>query len=197
MLAMLYFATLIYAAWRTRPQARSDHGAASARLRPLLGVTALAILGQILIGALVRHTGGALACIDLPLCHGSLWPADAAAPLRLHMLHRIVGVLVGLVVLGASFVVYRRSPRGSALRMLALASPLLVAVQVTLGVLAITTFRGVPVVAAHLGGAALLWGLWVGAWFASAGRPAAEPRRHGRGRGAALDAGPIAGTEAA
>jgi cytochrome c oxidase assembly protein subunit 15 len=142
-----------------------------------LAAAALAVLAQIVLGALQRHTGGALACVDLPLCHGSLWPAGAALPLKLHMAHRIAGVLVGALVIGVAFQAVRVSHGRPWPRFLALLAPVLVAVQVALGVLAIHTFRSTPIVVAHLGVGALLWAVLVLLWLATAARAPASTAR--------------------
>jgi heme A synthase len=55
------------------------------------GAIALVLL-QCVLGALVRHTGAALACHGFPLCNGAVWPDGSLA--RLQMAHRAVAVLV-------------------------------------------------------------------------------------------------------
>lgn len=164
MLAFAYFATLIYIAWRVRPGAEISRYVGGrdigATRRWVLAACAV-VAAQILLGALVRHTGAALACIDLPLCNGDVMPEGATLPLAVHMLHRIGGVIVGLVVLAASIALYRKSAGHRGLRRLAIAAPIVVAAQITLGILTIYTLRDTPIAVAHFGGAAILWGLWV------------------------------------
>ena len=195
LLAMLYFATLLHLCWRTRrpePAAAAgiDSWTAPADVQPLrrlIGFTALAVYAQIGLGALVRHTGGALACIDLPLCAGSVWPAGAPLPLQLHMAHRIAGVVVALVVVASAIAVYRRAAGHRLVRVMAVAAVVLVAGQVALGPLAIATFRAIPVVAAHLGLAALLWGVWVALYLSARGICPAPVGAGGRVAPAALE----------
>jgi len=181
MTAMGYFALVLYLAWRTRPADRAPVDV-SPRLRVWIGVAALVVYAQITLGALVRHSGGALASIDLPLHHGSLWPANAPLPLQLHMLHRIVGVVAASVVIGVGIAAFRGLSGRRALRGLALAAPVLACLQVTLGVLAIWTLRSTPIVVAHVGTAAALWASFVLLWLTTsaartveAGARAAEP----------------------
>jgi len=171
LMAMVYLATLLTIAWRTgsgsdaarslEPGARSPIGSA----RTWIGVAAAAVLLQILLGGLMRHHGGALASVDLPLHEGSVWPAGAPLALKLHMAHRIGGILVGLVGLVAACVVFRRAAGWKRLRLLAVLVPIVVVAQVALGVLTIASLRSVPVAVAHFGGAAMLWGLWCSMWL--------------------------------
>ncbi|RMH45218.1 MAG: hypothetical protein D6689_00495 [Deltaproteobacteria bacterium] len=170
MTAFGYFALVLFLAVRTRP-ATDPPAAAEAldRLRPAIGVAAAAVYLQVTLGALVRHSGGALASLDLPLHHGSLWPAGAPIALKLHMLHRIVGVLVGGLALGVG-VAAARTLRGR-LRLAGGLAAVLVVVQIALGALVIWTMRSVPVVVAHVGVAAAVWAMFVLLWFGT--RPVA------------------------
>ena len=65
----------------------------------LLLVTAAAVYAQILLGAMVRHTGAGLVCTDLPLCRNALWPTGVHPAVHLHMVHRTFAfVAFGLVL---------------------------------------------------------------------------------------------------
>lgn len=187
LLAMAYFAALLYIAYRTRPDPAGRRRPDLRRARPWIAVAAAAVLLQVLLGGLMRHHGGALASVDWPLHQGSVWPADAPLPLQLHMAHRIGGVLVGLIVLAASIALFRAARGWPRMRALAALAPALVVLQITLGLLTIASYRSVPVAVAHFGGAALLWALWWSAWILSrpaapapaVGRPELEPRLAG------------------
>lgn len=184
MLAMLYFATVLYQAWRTRP-VRPEGAGGGKSLDPVMRrwivIGGAAVLVQILLGGLVRHHGAALASIDLPFHHGSLWPAGAALPLKLHMAHRIVGVVVGVIACAAAVIIWRRARARSegAVARAAIAVPAAVLGQITLGVLIVATYRSIPIVVAHFAGAALLWGLFVGMYWATG--LAAPASRHRSG----------------
>jgi cytochrome c oxidase assembly protein subunit 15 len=170
LLAMGYLATLLRVAWRTRGEDRAPPGARE-RVVPLRGwiaVAAGAVLVQILLGGLMRHHGGALASVDLPLHHGSLWP-DGPLPLQLHMAHRIAGVVVGLASIGIALTVWRRAVGWTGLRAMALAVPFVVLAQIALGALTVASLRAVPIAVAHFGGAALLWLLWCAMWLSARG----------------------------
>ncbi|HUS67037.1 MAG TPA: COX15/CtaA family protein [Kofleriaceae bacterium] len=173
--AMLYFATTLYQTWRTREPRRAP-AAAATRTRRWIAAGALAVLAQILLGGLVRHHGAALASIDLPLHDGSLWPAGAPFALKLHMAHRIGGVLVGTIAIVCAIAIARGARDSAALRRTALAVPVAVLLQISLGAMVILSFRAVPLAVLHFGGAALLWGLFVSMWLMSRGIEPAAPR---------------------
>jgi heme a synthase len=173
--AMGYFALLLYLAWRTRPAhapAADDIGSA----RGWVVAAMVVVLAQIALGGMVRHTGGTLACLDVT-CGGTILP-HGALPLQMHLAHRIGGIIVGLVVIAGSIVVFRRASSRT-LRWMAAAAPLLVALQITLGVLTIMSLRSVPVAVAHFGGAAALWGLWVTMFFMTGSGARAPVRTRG------------------
>lgn len=196
MVAMTYFALVLVQAWRSRPAPAASIDAAAtsaerARLRRWIAIGGGAVLFQILLGGLVRHHGAALASLDLPLHHGQLWPEGPFA-LQLHMAHRIAGVLVGLVAIASSIAIYRGAGRQRVrVRRAALVVPLAIVAQVLLGLGIVYTFRAVPVVILHFGGAALLWALFCAMWLMTGARGPA-PRRAGSARSApsgALPAG--------
>ncbi len=153
--------TVAIAFWSFNPQfAVSTRGLSSAR--PWLIGTLIAVYLQIVLGALVRHTGAGLACMDIPFCRGSLWPEGAPPILQAHMLHRIVGASVGLLVFITAWRVYRVAEGIPALRRLALVAPCLVTLQIGLGLWSIHSALGLFPVTAHLGtGALLLVSFWL------------------------------------
>ncbi len=174
-LSMCFFSVTIVLAIRTRtPDAETPPIAVSTSApepRLLAAATALAILGQILLGGLVRHSMAGLACTTFPFCFGHVWPPDSPSAMseRIHMLHRIWGgVVAGCVMATAWFVAARAKKLTGAearwLRRLAIAAPILVLVQITLGILSVTTLLHLPVVEAHLGVGALLLGNFVATW---------------------------------
>jgi heme a synthase len=58
-----------------------------------------AIYIQIIVGALMRHTGGGLAIPDFPLSCGRVIPPSFTAPILFNYAHRIAGLLVILLVI--------------------------------------------------------------------------------------------------
>src|SRR5205814_10029132 len=137
---MPYFATLIYTAFRTRPErgvmALQAHGRRIAGLgsaRRWIVVACCAVFGQLLLGALVRHLGAAMVCLGMPTCTMSGdWFPDVGVQ-ELHMIHRGFGVVVAIVTTIAAVQVFRRSHSWNNLRILALIAPVLVVGQIILG----------------------------------------------------------------
>lgn len=196
-LSMCFFSVLIVIAIRTAKPAPIDaavepppdapSSADLARLRLPVGLTVLAVLGQIFLGGLVRHSMAGLACITFPLCFGYIWPPDSSSVYseRVHMLHRFGAVTVAALVIACAVFVYKRAGESRALRRVAIAAPLLIAIQITLGVLSVTTLLHLPTVTAHLGVGALVLASMVAMWTLL---PAARGRR-GQARAALPGAG--------
>ncbi len=170
MLAMSYFATLVYTAFRTRPAPSVVQLQQHARRLEKLGETRTwikvavgAIAIQLVLGALVRHHGAALACVGMPSCNiGGGWFPEAGIQ-KLHMIHRGFGVIVGLVTIAAAIKVLLAARSWPALRTLAILAPILVLGQIGLGIATVMTLRSVPVAVGHFAGATALWALWISA----------------------------------
>lgn len=132
------------------------------------------VIGQIALGGWVSSNYAAVACIDLPTCHGQWWPAadfangfhltqhigpnylggqlDSDARTAIHLTHRIGAVIVTVVLLGLTWQL-------RAVGMTRLAGLLLIALaaQVSLGLSNVYFHLPLPVAVAHnAGGAALL-----------------------------------------
>ena len=169
LLAMSYLAMLLYIAARTGPVRPWSGDGNPQPVRKWLGIAAVCVLAQIALGGMVRHHEAALATLQFPLHNGSLWPAGAPIALKLHMAHRIGGVLVTLVVLACSVVLYLGSKYDRGLRWRALILPSIVFAQVTLGIAVIFSYRAVPVAVLHFGGGALLWSILIASYFRAKG----------------------------
>ena len=108
----------------------------------------------------VRHTGAGLVCTDLPLCRGALWPTQAHPAVHLHMFHRALAFVVAALAFLVSLRFWRSpDPRT---RRLARGLPVLVLVQIALGVFTILTFKELIVVTGHLLVGALVLASYVG-----------------------------------
>jgi heme A synthase len=122
--------------------------------RGLLWLTAAAVYLQIILGATVRHTGAGLVCVDLPYCRGALWPTGVHPMVHLHMAHRAFAFVVLALVCISSWRTARMA--AGAVRMLAIGAPVLVLLQIGLGILTILTFKDLLPLTAHLLVGALL-----------------------------------------
>lgn len=165
--SLLFFMTVLYLAVRSRRAQElaptvvgarpSDSPAVSLAL-----VAAVVTYFQMVLGGLVRHSGAALACLDIPLCQGSLWPGGAHPTVLVQALHRLGALAVGVAVL-LSAIANLRASRGQPVRAaLALAGPILVAVQIWLGLHAVTSFLDLATVETHLAVATALLACQIG-----------------------------------
>ncbi|HEY1027791.1 MAG TPA: COX15/CtaA family protein [Pseudomonas sp.] len=144
------------------------------RLRALALACLLLVIGQIALGGWVSSNYAAVACVDLPTCHGEWWPAmdfgkgfhltqhigpnylggqlDSDARTAIHMSHRIGALLVTLALLLLAWRLH-----GAGLSRLAGLVLLALAVQVSLGISNVVLHLPLLVAVAHnAGGAALL-----------------------------------------
>ncbi len=147
--------------------------ALSGRLRGLAGAALALLVGQIALGGWVSSNYAAVACVDLPTCHGQWWPAmdfangfhltqqigpnylggqlDSDARTAIHMSHRLGALLVTLILL---LLAWRL--RAAGLGRLAALLVLALAVQIGLGLSNVLLHLPLPVAVAHNGGGAAL-----------------------------------------
>jgi cytochrome c oxidase assembly protein subunit 15 len=145
------------------------------RARLFAGLALALLAGQIFLGGWTSSNYAALACIDLPTCHGQWWPEldlpeaftlwrglgqnyefgvlDSRARVTIHHLHRVGAVVVAtLLVLLAAWLWRRGGPwRGDGLVILAA-----LAAQAAIGVGLVLLHLPLGLAAAHNAGAALL-----------------------------------------
>jgi len=158
--SMCFFSLTILIAIRT----------GSSRVEPLisgsarrwLGIAWGAVLAQIVLGGLVRHTASGLACLDVPLCHGVLWPA--ASPERVQMIHRFGAILAGGVSVFAALRLRHDAKGAKALESLSLLRIGLVVIQIALGVSSVLSLLDLGVITTHLAVGAALLGSFVLLW---------------------------------
>ncbi|MCG3173501.1 MAG: Heme A synthase [Myxococcota bacterium] len=167
-IAMAFFCYMIYLSYRLRPgRGAPTLGPYTGRLdgpeRLAVGMCALAVYLQIILGGLMRHTQSGRACLDFPWCNGEIWPGVPGG--RIHMLHRYSGYAIFVLLLVVVFK-YRKTISGlkrPGANFAFKAVPVVLTLQVALGVLTVFTYlrsvdaMGVSIVAAHLAvGAGLL-----------------------------------------
>lgn len=144
-----------------------------AGLRRLAAAALALVIGQIALGGWVSSNYAAVACVDLPTCHGQWWPAmdfangfhltqhigpnylggqlDSDARTAIHMTHRLGALVVTLTLLALAWRL-----RGEGLGRLAGLLLVVLALQVGLGISNVLFHLPLPVAVAHNGGGALL-----------------------------------------
>jgi heme A synthase len=150
--SQLFLLTLIHIAFRAQPIAQKPLPQKVARMTL---TAAILVYVQMLLGALMRHLGAGLACTDVPLCQGKLWPTAVHPNVYLHIVHRLFALVVLGHLVGMAITVAKNAPTRT-VKLLGIAAPLLAVVQIALGILSITSFLDVLPVTAHLGVAAAL-----------------------------------------
>jgi len=145
--------------WNVPSIARTGDG--RPRLAHLALVTTLAVYGQLILGALVRHTGSGLAIPDFPLAFGGLLPPAFPQPVLIHFLHRIGATVVTVLTLWTAARVWNAHRDEPLLLRPAVLLLGFVLVQISLGASIIWTWRAVVPTTAHVatGAASLASGL--------------------------------------
>ena len=162
--------------WETSgPIRHGTHDSGTPTLGTLTRATAAAVYGQLMLGAIMRHTGAGLAIPDFPLAFGGLVPPFDRPGVAIHFAHRLGAAVVLLLVAWTALAVRARAAREPRLTRPALAAALLVCLQVTLGALTVWTRKAVLPTTAHVVvGAALLATTFLLALRASRLAPAAQ-----------------------
>lgn len=157
--------------WAATARPAADPG-----LARLTVATAATVYCQLMLGAVMRHTGAGLAIPDFPLAFGRIVPPFDSAAVVVHFCHRL-GALAVLGMIAWSAVRTLRTHAGErALVRPALLALGLVAMQLTLGALIIWTQKAVLPTTAHVAiGAAILGTTVVWALRARRAAPATSP----------------------
>jgi cytochrome c oxidase assembly protein subunit 15 len=119
-----------------------------------------AIYVQIVLGAVMRHTGAGLAIPDFPAAFGGVLPSAADLARRgvpIHLAHRLGAVVVLVLVLVAVRALSRLSSVSPVFAGFATAWTGLVFIQILLGALSVWSRKAPPLTVAHLAGGALCW----------------------------------------
>jgi cytochrome c oxidase assembly protein subunit 15 len=138
-------ATVTSAGWsRAATEGRGTDGAGlpegAALTRLALATTALVYV-QILLGAVMRHTGAGLAIPDFPLAYGRLIPTSLAGGIGIHFAHRVGALVVTVAIVALAVRVFRRHRGDAWLVRPVVALLVLLTIQVTLGALTIWTIK--------------------------------------------------------
>lgn len=158
-LAQIFFALTVVMATATGPRFLATAPVVDPRAgstRALALATALAVYVQILLGAIVRHTGAGLAIPDFPLAFGRLVPPFSSSLVAWHFAHRAFALVVSVLVVWCAVRVALRHGREPALTSPATVLLALIGFQIFLGALTILTLRAVVPTTAHVATGALL-----------------------------------------
>lgn len=157
--AMLLFGALLTAAIAAYyTPGRVDAG--RDQVTTLAYINASLSLVIILTGALVRGSGATLACVDWPLCNGAVFPFNQSELAMIHMIHRLAVVGLGLTLVMLVWLALRER-QDRRVRALALWSFGVYLAQAGVGALFVWSGAAAFWGAAHVGMAALTWGLLV------------------------------------
>jgi len=158
LLAQMFFCLTVALTVVTGPEwargAGRSGGPVGLEVATLSAVTVAVVFGQLILGAVMRHTGAGLAIPDFPLAFGRLIPPLESEPVLIHFLHRVGAVAVMACVAWTALRVRARHRKDAWLLRPTLALAGLLLVQLVLGALTIWTQRGVLVTTAHVAGGA-------------------------------------------
>ncbi len=124
-------------------------------LRTLSGVTVAAVYLQILLGALMRHSGAGLAIPDFPLSFGRVVPPITSPLVLYNYAHRAGALIVGICALWTAARILRYGA-SAALRRPALVLVALLAWQIYLGAMIVWTRKAIVPTTTHLLSGALV-----------------------------------------
>jgi cytochrome c oxidase assembly protein subunit 15 len=132
-------------------------------LRMLALATLVAVYIQILLGAVVRHTGAGLVIPTFPLANGRLWPPIDSSFVAWQMAHRVGALVVTVLVVATAVQLVRRFGAAAPPARAAFALVALLAWQVLLGALTIWKQKAVIPTTLHVvsGSAVLLAALFL------------------------------------
>lgn len=144
-----FFVLMTTLAFLTHPSRETLPAVQKSLTRFIVPVGALLFV-QVVGGGVMRHLRAGLACgFDLPYCHGKIWPLDGFVGIQVHMVHRMLGVTVGLLVLTLMVWIWRQPQAGRNLKIVAGVAGLGVVAQVTLGILTVLWSRELFTINTH------------------------------------------------
>jgi heme A synthase len=146
-LSFLAVATALASATSARIGPATDE-AADPHLRRWALAAPAVVLGQSVLGGLVRHMDAGMACPDVPLCLGRVVPPLVNAPIVAHFTHRVLAIVVVAIVLALALRA-RKAGAPESVRRWATAAAVLVVVQAGLGIASVLTALAVAPVSLH------------------------------------------------
>lgn len=155
-LAQLFLCLVVTLAMVTSPAWSATPSGPRRHLLPLAPVATGLIYLQIVLGAVMRHTGAGLAIPDFPLAFGRLVPPEWSVPIAIHYAHRMGAIMVAALLAATLLQAVRLGWDRRGVRLPGLGLLLLVTAQVSLGALVVLTGKAVLPNTLHVGVGAML-----------------------------------------
>jgi heme a synthase len=150
-LAEIFFCmTVAIALFTSRGWIESTTAADDRLLRVVASTTTALVYTQIIVGAVMRHSGAGLAIPDFPLMFGGILPDHWSNAIAIHFAHRVGALIVTTAILATSAHIWYHHRLRPELTRPALLIAGLVIVQVTLGALTVLSRRDVAINSAHV-----------------------------------------------
>jgi heme a synthase len=150
-LAEIFFSlTVAIALFTSRGWIESTTAADDRLLRVVASTTTALVYTQIIVGAVMRHSGAGLAIPDFPLMFGGIVPDHWSNAIAIHFAHRVGALIVTAAILATSAHIWYHHRLRPELTRPAVLIVGLVIVQVTLGALTVLSRRDVAINSAHV-----------------------------------------------
>jgi len=150
-LAEIFFCITVAIAVFTSPSWKATTSPVDdGRLRFIATLTTALIYTQILIGAVMRHTGAGLAIPDFPWMFGHVVPDHWSATIAVHFAHRMGALIVATAVISTAAYIWRKHTDRVELANPALKLMIFTVFQVTLGALTVLSHRQVAINSLHV-----------------------------------------------
>ncbi|MCG8607786.1 COX15/CtaA family protein [bacterium] len=134
--------------WLSGPEKLEDRS--KPRIQDLAIITTACVFLQLILGAIMRHTGAGLAIPDFPLAFGRIIPPIKTQAIAIHFLHRVGAVLVTLSVIATSVQVFRFYKQSAKLMRPVFSLLAALILQIVLAGLTIWTQKAVIPTTAHV-----------------------------------------------
>lgn len=179
-IAQTFFLLVIALAYVTSKEmvnSQGDRLTAGASYQNWAVIATVAIYLQLVLGAIMRHTGSGLAFMDFPLSAGEIFPSFSQAAVNdvnftrwelelppvtvtqmiFHTIHRIGAMVVAGTIITSAYKAFKVMGLPTGLRRMVIVSLILLLIQVSLGIATILTLKQVLITTSHvMTGAALL-----------------------------------------
>lgn len=144
--------------WCHRNELQRGEDMGQPKLQTLALVTTFVIYLQLVIGAIMRHSGAGLAIPDFPLAFGKIFPPIESQAVAIHFLHRVGALIVSVAILWTSIQIYLHHRKQKKLVNLATTLLVALAVQISLAALTIWTRKAVLPTTLHVATGAFILG---------------------------------------